>query len=172
MASPGTGTVPIVSARVCSQWESDFRQWPSCTKNSDISLISEALITNITSVQPVHYNRIVQDWLHGFPGLFTDTSEHICFLRFSFFPLFQVFQTSGNTVWSYSMLIFGDKLKQQFTSQLPYISPNIPCQRTEVNRTKWNQPGWSSTVQIVLTQQLTTDGREASSFTSASSLMR
>jgi len=19
------------------------------------------------------------DWLHGFPGLFTDTSEHICF---------------------------------------------------------------------------------------------
>jgi len=26
----------------------------------------------------------LRDWLHGFPGLFTDTSEHIRFLLFSF----------------------------------------------------------------------------------------
>ena len=32
---------------------------------------------------------LLQDWLHGFPGLFLDTSEHICFLLFSF--LFSTF---------------------------------------------------------------------------------
>ena len=33
---------------------------------------------------------LLLDWLRGFPGLFTDTSEHICFLLISFFcfPLF------------------------------------------------------------------------------------
>ena len=33
---------------------------------------------------------LLQDWLHGFPGLFTDTSEHVHFVLFtlSIFPLF------------------------------------------------------------------------------------
>jgi len=30
----------------------------------------------------------LQDWLHGFPGLFADISEHIRFLLFSFFLFF------------------------------------------------------------------------------------
>ena len=33
---------------------------------------------------------LLPDWLHGFPGLFTDTSVHIRFLLFSFF-LFSTF---------------------------------------------------------------------------------
>ena len=39
------------------------------------------------SANPFHRSLpfLLQDWLHGFPGLFTDTSEHIRFLLFSFF---------------------------------------------------------------------------------------
>jgi len=44
------------------------------------------------SANPSHRSLpfLLQDWLHRFLGLFTDTSEHICFLLFSFsvFPLF------------------------------------------------------------------------------------
>jgi len=38
------------------------------------------------SANPSHRNLpfLRQDWLRGFPGLFTDTSEHIRFLLFSF----------------------------------------------------------------------------------------
>ena len=38
---------------------------------------------------PSHHSLpvLLQDWLHGFPGLFTDTSEHIRFLLFSFYLL-------------------------------------------------------------------------------------
>jgi len=37
------------------------------------------------------WNAYIQDWLHGFPGLFTDTSEHIRFLLFSSFSTFYFF---------------------------------------------------------------------------------
>jgi len=39
------------------------------------------------SANPSHSSLpfLLQDWLHGFTGLFTDTSEHIRFLLFSFF---------------------------------------------------------------------------------------
>ena len=33
---------------------------------------------------------LLQDGLHGFLGLFIDTSEHICFLLYSFFLFFHV----------------------------------------------------------------------------------
>ena len=40
---------------------------------------------------------LLQDWLHGFPGLFTDrTSEHIRFLFFSFFFFFSHFLAVGS----------------------------------------------------------------------------
>jgi len=43
------------------------------------------------SANPSHHSLLLpQDWLHRFSGLFTDTSEHICFyfLVFLFFALF------------------------------------------------------------------------------------
>jgi len=45
---------------------------------------------------------LLQDWLHGFHGLFTDTSEHIHFLLFSvfsFFSLFQLLVACGRLSW-------------------------------------------------------------------------
>ena len=46
------------------------------------------------SANPSHRSLafLLQDRLHGFPGLFTDTSEHICFFTFSFlfFPFLVV----------------------------------------------------------------------------------
>jgi len=45
---------------------------------------------------------LLQDWLHGFLGLFTDTSEHVHFLLFSFsvFPLFsKLLITCGRLSW-------------------------------------------------------------------------
>ena len=33
---------------------------------------------------------LLQDWLHRFPGLFTNTSEHIRFLLFSFSGFFSI----------------------------------------------------------------------------------
>ena len=35
---------------------------------------------------------LLEDWLHGFPGLFTYTSEHTCFLLFSFLGFFALFR--------------------------------------------------------------------------------
>ena len=49
---------------------------------------------------------LLQDWLHGFPGLFTDTSEHIRFLlSFSVFPLFSCwFREVDRLSWLMSAL--------------------------------------------------------------------
>ena len=61
---------------------------------------------------------LLQGWLHGFPRLFTDTSEHIRFLLFSFsvFPLFNcwfrvcsvnslVTESAANTcMWIHSLI--------------------------------------------------------------------
>jgi len=50
------------------------------------SLFHSRLKTFLFSADPSHRSLpfLFQNWLSGFPGLFTDTSEHICFLLFSF----------------------------------------------------------------------------------------
>ena len=53
---------------------------------------------------------LLQDWLHGFPGLFTDTSEHIHFLVFSF-SLFHFFNFILCGRLSWVMLAFDHMLK-------------------------------------------------------------
>jgi len=49
------------------------------------------------SANPSHHSLpfLLQNWLHGFPGLFTATSEHISFLLFIFFNFFYIFLVFG-----------------------------------------------------------------------------
>jgi len=46
---------------------------------------SGASCLSYPSLHSLPFTFLFQDWLHRFPGLFTDTSQHICYLLFSFF---------------------------------------------------------------------------------------
>jgi len=80
------------SAKQTPPWEGQFI--PSYTLLIIISIPSPPhscipVLKPPFSANPSHRSLpfLLQDWLHGFPGLFTDTSEHILF----FFLIFLVF---------------------------------------------------------------------------------
>ena len=67
------------------------------------------------------------DWLHGFPGLFTDTSEHIhfCFLVFCFYTLPLLFPC-GRLSWLMSAF------ERTFKNSIPYCTS--ACKHTHTRQ--------------------------------------
>ena len=87
------------SPRLWSQLPASLRQPRTNLSNSDSpsppsapsthhSYHPSALHSFIPGLKPsfsANPSHLLPDWLNGFPGLFTDTSDHIRFLLFSFF---------------------------------------------------------------------------------------
>jgi len=125
----GTGKTVYVQQKLMSDLSKDvyvpmFISFSARTTANHTQVLSSTCIIISSSPSPPHYfirglkptfsaHRshcslpfLLPDWLHGFPGLFTDISEHICVLRFSFsvFPLFSCWFRAVDSALSCQLL--------------------------------------------------------------------
>jgi len=78
-----------------------------CNRANEMFLVKKTLVSALLvswkpfPPQPSFF--VLQDWLHGFPGLFTDTSEHIrlFFKTFFLFSTCQLLVISECYIWTH-----------------------------------------------------------------------
>jgi len=98
------------------------------------------------SANPSHRSLpfLLPDWLHGFPGLSTDTSEHIRFFRFQFFwsPLFSYLLTMLAAFSALTLLVWRQEghpaCKKQTWNWVTFCDPATQWPRNPATR----RPTW------------------------------